>query len=163
MFYQCFTVFPKCFTNARNLTNIIRNKIKNYMYSTSIIFDRKKQAEGDKEGSLEVRITVERKSYYINTQVRVKRKHWAGAVVKRPDAVALNNRLGIVVRRVNEKVNEFIEHRKPIDVEAIKRYIYAGTVTEHEHDSFLNWMKSEIPKLDLKDGTPSIIGWFMTG
>jgi integrase len=38
-------------------------------------------------------------------------------------------------------------------VEAIKRYIYAGTVTEHEHDSFLNWMKSEIPKLDLKDGT----------
>lgn len=153
MFYQCFTTFPKCFTNARNLTNIIRNKIKNYMYSTSIIFDRKKQAEGDKEGSLEVRITVERKSYYINTQVRVKRKHWAGAVVVRPDADALNNRLGIVVRRVNEKVNDFIEKRQPIDVEAIKRYIYEGTVTEHEHDSFLTWVKNEIPKLDLKEGT----------
>lgn len=123
------------------------------MFTTAIIFDRKKQAEGDHDGTLEVRITHARRSYYINTGMRVKAKHWAGAIVNRPDADALNNRLGMVVRRVNEKMNEFIEARKPIDVEAIKRYIYAGTTKSQDQDAFLTWMKREIPKLNIKDDT----------
>jgi integrase len=123
------------------------------MFSVKIIYDRKRTADDTKEGYLEVRITHERKSYYIGTGVRVLPKHWAGAVVARPDADALNNRLGIVVRRVNEKMNEFIDARKPVDVEAIKQYIYAGTVTSHEHDTFLTWVKNEIPKLDIREGT----------
>lgn len=122
------------------------------MYSTAIIYDRKKQAEGDSDGTLEVRITHARKSYYINTGVRVKQRHWAGAIVNRPDADALNNRLGIVVRRVNEKVNEFIEHRKPIDIDAIKQYIYSGT-NGGDSNAFLTWVKNEIPKLDIKEST----------
>ena len=122
------------------------------MYSTAIIYDRKKQAEGDRDGTLEVRITNARKSYYINTGMRVKQRHWAGAIVNRPDADALNNRLGIVVRRVNEKMNEFIEHRKPIDIDAIKQYIYSGT-NGGDSDTFLTWAKGEIPKLDIKEST----------
>lgn len=123
------------------------------MFTTAIIFDRKKQAEGDHDGTLEVRITHARRSYYINMGMRVKAKHWAGAIVNRPDADALNNRLGMVVRRVNEKMNEFIEARKPIDVDAIKRYIYAGTTESQDQDAFLTWMKGEIPKLNIKDDT----------
>lgn len=123
------------------------------MFTIKVIYDRKKTAGDTKEGFLEVRITHERKSYYISTGVRVLPKHWAGAVVARPDADALNNRLGIVVRRVNEKMNEFIDARKPIDVEAIKHYIYAGTVNGQTNDAFMTWMKSEIPKLDIKEGT----------
>jgi integrase len=122
------------------------------MYSTAIIYDRKKQAGGDSDGTLEVRITHARKSYYINTGMRVKQRHWAGAIVNRPDADALNNRLGIVVRRVNEKMNEFIEHRKPIDIDAIKQYIYSGT-NGGDSDAFLTWVKNEIPKLDIKEST----------
>lgn len=121
------------------------------MFSTAIIFDRRGVANGDKDGALEVRITVERKSYYINTGVRVRRKHWAGAVVSRPDADALNNRLGIVVKRVNEKVNEFIEQRKPIDVNAIKDFIYSGTATNQ--DRMIEWMKEQIPMMNVSDGT----------
>lgn len=123
------------------------------MFSTSIIFDRKKQAEGDKEGALEVRITVDRKSYYINTGVRVMRKHWAGAVVKRPDADALNNRLGIIVRRVNEKVNEFIEQQRPLDMNAVKTYIYTGSSAAVDCDGLLAWIEKEIPMLNVSDGT----------
>ena len=123
------------------------------MFSTSIIFDRKKQAEGDKEGTLEVRITVDRKSYYINTGVRVTRKHWAGAVVKRPDADALNNRLGIIVRRVNEKVNEFIEAQCPIDIEAIRTYIYTGSSANVDKNGLIVWIEKEIPMLNVSDGT----------
>ena len=29
--------------------------------------------------------------------MRVRAKHWAGAIVARPDADALNNRLGLIV------------------------------------------------------------------
>ena len=123
------------------------------MFSTSIIYDRKKQAEGDKEGTLEVRITIDRKSYYINTGVRVMRKHWAGAVVKRPDADALNNRLGIIVRRVNEKVNEFIEAQRPIDIEAIRTYIYTGSSVNVDKNGLIVWIEKEIPMLNVSDGT----------
>lgn len=123
------------------------------MFSTSIIYDRKKQAEGDKEGTLEVRITVDRKSYYINTGVRVQRKHWAGAIVKRPDADALNNRLGIIVRRVNEKVNEFIEAQRPIDIEAIRTYIYTGSSVNVDKNGLIVWIEKEIPMLNVSDGT----------
>jgi hypothetical protein len=123
------------------------------MFSTSIIYDRKKQAEGEKEGTLEVRITVDRKSYYINTGVRVQRKHWAGSVVKRPDADALNNRLGIIVRRVNEKVNEFIETQQPIDIEAIRSYIYSGSSVNVDRNGLISWIEKEIPMLNVSDGT----------
>ena len=123
------------------------------MYSTSIIYDRKKLAEGDKEGPLEVRITIDRKSYYINTGVRVMRKHWAGAVVKRPDADALNNRLGIIVRRVNEKVNEFIEAQQPIDIEAIRSYIYTGSSVNVDKNGLIAWIEKEIPLLNVKEDT----------
>ena len=123
------------------------------MYSTAIIFDRKKQATGEKEGTLEVRVTVERKSYYISTGMRVKRKYWAGAVVARPDADALNSRLGTLVRRVNEKINEFIEQRRPVDVNEIREYMYDGTAAAEKGDRLLEWMKKQIPALDVTDGT----------
>ena len=123
------------------------------MFSTSIIYDRKKQAEGDKEGTLEVRITIDRKSYYINTGVRVMRKHWAGAIIKRPDADALNNRLGIIVRRINEKVNEFLEAQKPIDIEAIRSYIYRGSEVNVGKNGLIAWIEKEIPLLNVSEGT----------
>jgi integrase len=123
------------------------------MFSTAIIFDRRGQATGAKEGALEVRITIERKSYYINTGMRVLRKHWAGAVVGRPDADALNNRLGMIIRRVNEKVNDFIEERKPIDVNVIKNFIYSGTSTKVADDGMLKWFEEQIGLLQVGKGT----------
>lgn len=123
------------------------------MFTIKIIFDRKNVAGSNKEGLLEVRVTHERKSYYISTGMRVLSKHWAGAIVVRPDADALNSRLGIIVRRVNEKINEFIEARQPIDVALIKEYIYDGTSTNDKGDSLLEWMYRQIPMLDIKDVT----------
>jgi integrase len=123
------------------------------MYSTSIIFDRKKQAEGDREGALEVRVTVDRKSYYINTGVRVQRKQWAGIVIRRADADALNNRLAIIVRRVSEKVNEFIEKQQPLDMNAVKSYIYSGSSAAVDNNGLLTWIEKEIPMLNVSEKT----------
>ena len=123
------------------------------MFSVAIIRDWRKKCGDDELGPLDVRITYNRKTYYISTGMRVLEKHWAGAVVARPDADALNNRLGIVVRRVNEKVNEFIEQRKPIDVNAIKEYVYGGTKVDGKQDRFLEWMKGQIDTLQVGGGT----------
>lgn len=145
MFYQCFT-------SGENVLpfNVFSIDI---MFSTSIIFDRKKVASGDRPGTLEVRITYQRRSYYISTDIRVCEKHWAGAVVSRPDADALNNRLRIVIARVNEKANEYIERRQPIDVQAIKEYVYGGTKIDGKQDRLLVWLKEQVPMLNMSDGT----------
>ena len=122
------------------------------MFSVAIIRDWRKTAGEGKPGSLDVRVTIDRKSYYISTGIRVLAKHWAGAVVVRPDADELNNRLGIIVKRVNEKMNEFIEKRQPIDVDAIKRYIYDGTKSD-TGGSMLEWMKKQVPMLQVSERT----------
>lgn len=122
------------------------------MFSVAIIRDWRKTAGEGKPGSLDVRVTIDRKSYYISTGIRVLAKHWAGAVVVRPDADELNNRLGIIVKRVNEKMNEFIEKRQPINVEVIKQYIYDGTKTD-TGGSMLEWMKKQVPMLQVSEKT----------
>lgn len=123
------------------------------MFTTAIIYDRKRHAEGGKDGTLEVRITYNRKSYYINTHIRVRAKHWAGAIVGRPDADALNNRLRIIVSRVNEKINDFIEKREPIDVNIIKEYIFSGTKVDGKQNRMLEWIGEQIPMLNVSEGT----------
>ena len=85
--------------------------------------------------------------------MRVRAKHWAGAVVCRPDADALNNRLRIIVARVNEKVNEFIDQRRPIDVAVIKEYIYDGTKVDGKEDRMLAWMEYQVGQLNVCGGT----------
>ena len=123
------------------------------MFSVAIIRDWRKQCGDDKLGPLDVRVTVDRKSYYISTGVKVLGKHWAGAVVARPDADALNNRLGIIVRRVNEKVNEYIEARQPIDVSAVREFVYSGTKVDGKQDRMLTWIESQIDALQVSDDT----------
>ena len=122
------------------------------MFSVAIIRDWRKTAGEGKPGSLDVRVTIDRKSYYISTGIRVLAKHWAGAVVVRPDADELNNRLGIIVKRVNEKMNEFIEKRQPINVEVIKQYIYDGTKSD-TGGSMIEWMKKQVPMLQVSEKT----------
>jgi len=124
------------------------------MFSTRIVFDRRKvAADKNQEGTLEVRVTVDRKSYYINTGMRVRAKHWAGAIVARPDADALNNRLGLIVRRVNEEINKCLEERVPIDVNIIKERCFEGTKEPVRVETLLEWMKKEIPMLNMSEGT----------
>lgn len=123
------------------------------MFSTSIVRDWRKTAGDNKPGSLDVRITVNRKSYYIPTGIKVLQKHWAGAVVVRPDADALNNRLGIIVRRVNEKMNEFMEQRKPVDVAVIKEYVFANSKVDGRQGRLLRWLKEQIPTLLVSEKT----------
>lgn len=123
-------------------------------YTTAVIFDRKKKANKDTEGLLEIRISANRKSYYISTGVRVLPKQWAGTVLHRADAETLNDRLGTMVRKVSEEVTRCMGDEREIDVTAIKEKLFeVKNPRTTEPDVLLNWIDAQITALNVKEGT----------
>ena len=123
-------------------------------YTTAVVFDRKKKANKDTEGLLEIRISANRKSYYISTGVRVLPKQWAGTVLHRADAETLNDRLGTMVRKVSEEVTRCMGDGREIDVTVIKEKLFeVRNPRTTEPDVLLNWIDAQIAVLNVKDGT----------
>lgn len=117
-------------------------------YTLQVVFDHRNRTEDGKEGPLEVKITISRVRYYINTNIRVRRREWAGAVVNRPDAAALNERLGFLVNRIREEITSIQREGRPIDVADVKDRIWADE-SDNGKDSFLKWVDAQIPVLGL--------------
>ena len=85
------------------------------------VFDRKKQASTNKEGSVELRITFERKQKYITSGVRVLKKQWhkgTRTVIGRFDAAELNETLEKLVKEVRQVINDMIDEGN-IDIFAV--------------------------------------------
>lgn len=118
------------------------------------MFDHRRRTEEGKEGPLEVRITIGRKPYYINTGIRVCEKNWAGAVVGLPHADALNERLGDIVQRVTHEVTAWQRQHpdKAVDIQAVKSRVFDEPERE-EKDAMLKWLAGEVPKLKIAAGT----------
>lgn len=121
-------------------------------YTTAVIFDRKKKSNRDTEGLLEIRISANRKSYYISTGVKVLPKQWAGTVINRYDAETLNERLGTMVRCVSEEVTRCISEKKEIDLASIKEKIFE-VKNPNVSDKLLNWIDEQIEVLNIKKST----------
>lgn len=123
-------------------------------FTTAIVFDHRRRTEEGKEGPLEVRITIGRKPYYINTGIRVCEKNWAGAVVGLPHADALNERLGDIVQRVTHEVTAWQRQHpdKAVDIQAVKARVFDEPERE-EKDAMLKWLAGEVPKLKIATGT----------
>ncbi|MEE1147112.1 MAG: Arm DNA-binding domain-containing protein, partial [Bacteroidaceae bacterium] len=114
-------------------------------YTTAVIFDRKKKANKDTEGLLEIRISANRKSYYISTGVKVLPKQWAGTVLHRADAETLNDRLGTMVRKVSEEVTACMAEGRELNVSAIKEKLFeVKNLRATEPDMLLNWIDAQI-------------------
>ena len=129
-------------------------KQKKSMVTTNIVFDRKKQTEKTGSGTLEVRITVERRSYYIGTGVRVRASEWrAGKVVNRPDAQTLNDRLAIIYEKVASEVNRCINDGEAISTEAIRKNVWQTNEAMSDDPTLLDWIGEQIPKLNHVEGT----------
>ena len=91
------------------------------MITTKIIYDRKKKAKTEGTGTIEMRVTVARRAYYISTGVCVREKEWkAGMVVNRSDASVLNERLAIIYEIVDREANRCIRDGESISTEILK-------------------------------------------
>lgn len=120
------------------------------MITTAIVFDRRKRTKKGHEGPLEVRVTINRKAYFIGTGVRVRASEWAfDKVVRRLDADALNERLGILLDQIMREVNLSLKNKQPIDVAAIKRRAWSTTHTE----TVIDRITEEIERLNIREGT----------
>lgn len=100
-------------------------------------------------------MTVDRKAYYVNTGVKVLRNEWKyDAVVNRPDERELNERLVILLRKVEQEINRCLAESMPIDVAEIRRRVNeSNTVITLNADVFLEWMDEQIEILNVSDGT----------
>lgn len=121
-------------------------------FSTAVVFDRKHKADKDTEGLLEIRITIGRKSYYISTGIRVYAREWMGTVMYRPDADALNERLGMLVRRVAEEVNDCMANHREVVAAQIREKIWEAK-RQPSGNEMIEWFEDQLPLLKIKPGT----------
>ena len=124
------------------------------MITINIIYDRKKQAKRDGVGTLEIRLSVQRRSYYISTGIRVRANEWkAGRIVNRPDSDALNDRLAVLYEKVSAEVNRCIEASEPISSEDIRKKVWNVKEAVSNNSTFMDWIDHQIAILNLAEGT----------
>ena len=120
------------------------------MITSAIVFDHCGRAKRG-EGPVEVRVTIERKSYYFNTGVKILRKEFAaGSVINRPDSDDLNERIRIVRSKVVSAINEYLAKDLPVDIRAIKKRVWSSSMESH---TMTDWIDSQMPLLGHREGT----------
>ena len=123
------------------------------MITTDIVWDHRKRTKAGSEGPLEVRVTVDRKPYYINTGIKVRKTEWkAGIIVNRPDADILRARLNILYEKIETEINAAIDDGRQIDVADIKRRAWV-LMADESSTSFLEWCRDQLEQLTLSEGT----------
>lgn len=123
------------------------------MIKTAIIYDHKNRGKDYDERPLEIRVTIERKSYYINTGIKVRRSEWkAGVIVNRPNSDQLNTRLNIIYKNIENEVNACIEDGRAIDVADIRRRAWVAQMDESS-TSLLDWLGEQVEMMTFASGT----------
>ena len=127
------------------------------MINVEVIYDHKKKYKngGSDVGPVEARVTIARKAYYISTGIRVHYKNFvAGRIINQPDAVELNDRLAMVVVRIQSEVNGYLERGEAINITAIRQNVWK-TKADEESDAapLLDWFDEQIGLMRLRPGT----------
>lgn len=123
------------------------------MITSAVVFDHRNRAASGKEGAVEIRITHNRKAYYVNTGVMVLRKEFVGGtIVDRQDSKELNERIRIVSKKVMAVVNEYLAQDMPLDMVSIRRRVFSGDV-HRSGQAMIDWIKEQLPLLGHREGT----------
>lgn len=126
------------------------------MIKTAIIYNHRGRFGKDGAGPIEVRVTQGRRAYYINTGVSVRAREWKfGKIVTRGDSDELNKRVAIMLKRVDEAVNEYLDNEQELNIEEVRRRVNSPDRRRRLKDAedMIAWMKSQIPLLDVAHGT----------
>lgn len=129
------------------------------MITQSLVFDHRGRTQKGDEGPVEVRVTVNRKSYYINTGVRICKNRFVAGTIKdtkdTSDADILNERLRAVTVFVELEVNRCLNERREIDISEIRRKVWSLGVAQDDKDdtSLVDWIKERAKLLSVSKGT----------
>ena len=126
------------------------------MINISLVHDHRKRTKKGEEGPVEVRVTVNRKPYYINTGVRVRKGRLVGNAVKddaeSSNADMLNERLTTIVALVE---------KKPLDVAEIRRKVWdVSPANDEDKDepTMINWIKEYVMTANMSVSTKKRYG-----
>lgn len=107
--------------------------------TNAIVWDRRHAATAGGKGQLEIRITYERKSYFIGTGIKVhKNEFMAGQIVNCPGATELNKRLAIIYEKVLACVNACIDKGEAINTNDIKKSVWNLAETNDDGPTLLS-------------------------
>ena len=126
------------------------------MIKTAIIYNHRGRFGKDGAGPIEVRVTEGRRAYYINTGVCVRPREWKfGLIVNRSDCDELNDRVGIMLKRVDEVVNEYLDNEQELDIDEVRRRVKSpdGRRRLKDAEDMTGWMANQISILDVAHGT----------
>ena len=111
------------------------------MITLSVVYDHRGRTQKGEEGPVELRVTVNRKPYYINTGVRVCKNRFVAGVIKdtrtTADADILNERLRTITAIVEQEVNKCLDERREIDMSEIRRKVLGFGESSDSSDSSL--------------------------
>ena len=130
------------------------------MINTAIIYNHRGRFAKDGTAAVEVRITINRKAYYINTGVSVRPREWKfGQVVNRHDSEELNERVTIMLKRVDGIINEHMKTgtEADIDFKDVRKRVQSPDKRRRvdDADDMLAWMEDEVKRLGHSKGTQS--------
>ena len=130
------------------------------MIRISLVYDHHKRTPKGEEGPVEVRVTVNRKPYYINTGVRVRAERLVGNCIRDDDqsndADLLNERLTTIVGLVEKEVNRCLEQRMPINVADIRDRVWdiaADKKDDGDEPTLIKWIKDYVATADMAKNT----------
>ena len=122
--------------------------------TNSIVWDHRGRVPEGEKGQVEIRITVNRKSYYFGTGIRVHKSELiAGQIVNCPGAKELNDRLVILYKKVLAHVNAYVDAGVPINTEDVRQKVWQVVDLHSDKSIFIQWCEKQIPLLGVTDGT----------
>lgn len=124
------------------------------MITIKLVYDRKKKADRTTPGTIEVRVTVDRMVSHYSTGIRVLPSEWRNEMVQnRPDSLELNERLRIILRRVQAFLNNVVDNHTIFDSKALRNEIWPTVSHQDTSTDMLDWLTKQVDSLTLAEGT----------
>ena len=125
------------------------------MIKTGITYNHRRRFAKDGTASVEISILCNRKYYYVNTGVRVRKNEWKfNRIVNRADADSLNDRVAIMLERVDVIVNKSLEDGTELDMAEVRRRVWSPDSRRRDDvDDVIAWMSGQVKLLGVKPGT----------
>lgn len=124
------------------------------MITATIVYDHRGRSRRDGVGTIEFRVTYNRKSYYISTGVTVARKEFVcGSVVNRADCMELNERIAILYRRLQDEINVCMASGNEPDITAIRKRLWITCDEQCGELEVVDWIEDQEQLMNLREGT----------
>ncbi len=116
-----------------------------------LIFDRKKRATDEKEGNIEVSVSIGGGRSYFNTGVKLLPYQWQhGMVVNHPEQSLLNKQLADISSKCDKIIFMMELNNDPMTIEKFKSYMDNGKRTKR---NFMVWIEQRINERNIAEGT----------